>query len=94
MWYKSDSLSEQPAGVVYREKGKQIHMESDFLVQLRNASASRRNFAANLMRELFDNAEQEASNVNGKLGKSQLDQKKIEYIRSTSFKMYPLEAME
>ena len=36
-------------------------------------------------------SEREVSNVRGKLGKNQLDPEKIDYIKSVSFRMYPLE---
>ena len=50
-----------------------IPIDPGVLVKLRYISASRRNFATNMMRKLFTKAEREISNVNGKLGEIQLD---------------------
>ena len=68
-----------------------IPIDPGVILRLRYVSASRQNFATNLMCKLFPKAERENSNVNGILGKSALDKDKIEYIRSVTFKMYPLE---
>ena len=43
------------------------------------------------MRKLFTRDERETSNVNGVLGKTKLDVDKVEYIKSITFKMYPLD---
>ena len=71
-----------------------IPIDPGVILRLRYVSASRQNFATNLMCKLFPKAERENSNVNGVLGKSALDKDKIEYIRSVTFKMYPLEQKE
>ena len=71
-----------------------IPIDPGVLVKLRYISASRKNFATNVMRKLFTRAEREISNVKGVLGKSQLDPLKVEYIKSVTFKMYPLEEKE
>ena len=71
-----------------------VPIDSDTLVKLRHASSSRRNFAANVMRKIFGKAEREVSNVRGKLGKSQLDPAKIDYIQTVTFRMYPLDSTE
>lgn len=71
-----------------------VPIDPDTLVKLRHASSSRRNFAANLMRKIFGKAEREVSNVRGKLGKSQLDPDKIDYIKTATFRMYPLDSKE
>ena len=71
-----------------------IPMDSDVLVKLRHASASRRNFSANVMRKVFSKAEREVSNIRGKLGKSQLDPEKVEYIKTVTFRMFPLDSKE
>lgn len=78
------SVSETLAGDVMS-----IPMDSDVLVKLRHASASRRNFSANVMRKVFSKAEREVSNVRGKLGKSQLDPEKIEHVKTVTFRMFP-----
>ena len=83
------SVSETLAGDVMS-----IPMDSDVLVKLRHASASLRNFSANVMRKVFSKAEREVSNVRGKLGKSQLDPEKIEYIKTVTFRMFPLDSKE
>ena len=71
-----------------------IPINPDVILRLHYVSASRQNFATNLMRKLFPKAKRENSNVNGVLGKSALDKDKIEYNRSVTFKMYPLEQKE
>ena len=71
-----------------------IPMDSDALVRLRYISVSRRNFAANVMCKIFSTAEREVRNVRGKLGKSQLDPERIEYIKTVTFRMYPLDSKE
>ena len=71
-----------------------VPLDSDVTVKLMYVSSSQRNFAANIMRKIFKKSEREVSNVRGKLGKSQLDPDKIGYIRSLTFKMYPLRSKE
>ena len=71
-----------------------VPIDPGVLLKLRYISASRQNFATNVMRKLFTRAERETSNVNGVLGKSQLDVERVEYIKSVTFKMYPLEQKE
>ena len=68
-----------------------VPVDPGVLLKLHYISASRQNFATNVMRKVFTRAERETSNVNGVLGKSQLDVDKVEYIKSVTFKMYPLE---
>ena len=51
-------------------------------------SSSRRNFATNLSRKLFDERTRLASNVSGR-NKKQLNPAIINYIKSTTFKYYP-----
>ena len=46
------------------------------------------------MCKIFTRAERAVSNVNGVLGKSQLDVDKVAYIKSVTFKMYPLQQNE
>ena len=55
---------------------------------LRYVSASRQNFATNVMCKLFTKTERGVNNANGVLGKSQLDVDKVEYIKLITFKMY------
>lgn len=71
-----------------------IPIDPGVLLRLRYISASRQNFATNVMHKLFTRAERETSNVNGVLGKSALDRDKVDYIKSVTFKMYPLEQKE
>ena len=71
-----------------------VPIDADTLLKLRHASSSRRNFAANVMRKIFGKAEREVSNVRGKLGKSQLDPAKIDYIKTATFRMYLLDSKE
>ena len=55
---------------------------------------SRRKFAPNLNRKIFTMDERKGSNVQGVLGKSQLDPDKINYIMKVTFGMYPLGSKE
>ena len=64
------------------------------LLRLRYISASRQNFATNIMRKLVTRAERETSNVSGVLGKQALDRDRVDYIKSVTFKMYPLQQNE
>ena len=57
-------------------------------------SSLRKNFAANVNRQVFTIPERASSNVRGKQGKDCLDSKRIEHIKQISFKMYPLESQE
>jgi hypothetical protein len=47
-----------------------VPIDPGVLLNLHYVSASRQNFAINVMRKLFTRAERETSNVNGVLGKS------------------------
>ena len=58
----------------------------DRLTQIFIKSCSRRNFAVNLVRELFSEEVRKNSNVAGR-GKEQLD--KVKYVKSTVFKFHP-----
>ena len=62
----------------------------DQLMKMRAESASRRNFAIRLVREIFTIEERKTSNVRGKK-KNKLDEEKISYVRKTTFKLYPLD---
>ena len=57
------------------------------------ASCSRRNFAANLARRMFDEETRKISNVSGKRGKSRLNPIVMEYIKSTVFQFYPISSL-
>ena len=61
---------------------------------MRNKSCSRKNFCANLTRELFTEEEMKSSNVRGVLGKNQLDPLKIAEIKKVAFHHYPLVGSE
>ena len=71
-----------------------IPLASDVIMKIRYVSSSRRNFSANLNRKIFTVAERKVSNVNGVLGKSQLDPDKVAYIRKVTFRIYPLSSKE
>ena len=68
-----------------------IPLASDVIMKIRYmyVSSSRRNFLASLNRKIFTVAERKVSNVNGVLGKSQLDPDKVAYIRKVTFRIYP-----
>ena len=57
-------------------------------------SSSRKNFAANLVRQLFTVEERASSNVRGKGRKPQLNPVKIDVVRSKTLEMYPLGSNE
>ena len=71
-----------------------VPIDPGVLLNLCYVSASRQNFATNVMRKLFTRAKRKTSNVNGVLGKTKLDVDKVEYIKSITFKMYPLDQKE
>ena len=71
-----------------------IPISSDVIMNIRYVSSSRRNFSANLNRKIFTVAERKLSNVNGVLGKSQVDPDKVVYIRKVTFQIYPLSSKE
>ena len=56
-------------------------------------SCSRRNFAANLVRQLFSKEIRCISNVAGR-GKAMLDPVKISFVKSTCFEYFPLAGTE
>ena len=64
------------------------------MVRLKMDSSSRKNFAANLVRQLFTEEERAASNVRGKGGKAQLNPAKIDVVRIKAIEMWPLESYE
>ena len=57
-------------------------------------SCSRRNFAVNLVRNIFDEDTRKLSNVAGKLGKLKMNPVLMEYIKSVTFQYYSLEPFE
>ena len=61
------------------------------LSELRRASCSRRNFAKKIAVETYTREELYTSNVNGKLGKKQLDPVRMAHIIETVLLSYPLE---
>ena len=61
------------------------------LSELRRLSCSRRTFAKKISVETYTREELYTSNVNGKLGKKQLDPVRMEKITETVFLSYPLE---
>ena len=94
------STKTTPAAVKTAKASRKVDDNTELLTVpidpgvLRNlcyVSASRQNFATNVMCKLFTRAKWETSNVNGVIGKSQLDVDKVEYIKLIIFKMYPLE---
>ena len=64
------------------------------LSELRRSSCSRRNFAKKIAVETYTREELYTSNVNGKLGKKQLDPVRMAKIMETVFLSYPLEHQE
>jgi len=71
-------------GIIDREK----------IIAARSSSCSRRNFAAKLVAELFDEDTRKRSNVSGKAGKLRLNPVLMEHVRSLTFQYYPLELAE
>ena len=57
-------------------------------------SCSRRNFAVNLVRNIFDEDTRKLSNVAGKLGKLKMNPVLMDYVKSLTFQYYPLEPFE
>ena len=61
------------------------------IVHISRVSTSRQKFSANLNRRIFSKEERAISNVAGVLGKSKLDPKRVDYIKSEMYRMYPLQ---
>ena len=61
------------------------------IVCISRVSTSRQNFSANLNRRIFSKEERAISNMAGVLGKSKLDPKRVDYIKSETYRMYPLQ---
>ena len=57
---------------------------------VRKRSCSRKNFCANLVRELFTKEQMKTSNVKGVFEKMRLDPQKISFVEKTAFQLYPL----
>ena len=64
------------------------------IVHISRVSTSRQNFSANLNRRIFSKKERAISNMAGVLGKSKLDPKRVDYIKSETYRMYPLQSKE
>ena len=75
-------------------KNVEIHVSKEEIFRLSRASASRKKFAANLVRKIFTVEERASSNVKGVLGKQKLDTKKLSYVEKETFRMFPLESKE
>ena len=58
-----------------------IAFSTEEILAIKQASISRKNFAVNLMRKIFDENERRTSNVRGKAGKDQLDPDKMMYVK-------------
>ena len=58
----------------------EVHVTKEEIFRLSRASASRKNFVANLVRRVFTMEERASSNVKGVLGKQKLDPAKIAYV--------------
>lgn len=69
-------------------------LELDKIRAIQKNSCSRRNFAVNLVRNIFDEETRKVSNVSGKLGKRRMNPVLMEYVKSLSFQYYPLETFE
>jgi len=69
-------------------------LNSDLQLKIRRASSSRKNFAANLVRELFTEEERKTSNVNGRNKKKQLDKGRITSVKTMTFRNWPLDSRE
>ena len=61
------------------------------LAAIKRDSCSRPNFATNMVRALFTDAERKASNVRGQMGKRKLDSDVMTRIEDATFRQYPLE---
>lgn len=69
-------------------------LERSKISTIQKNSCSRRNFAVNLVRNIFEEETRKHSNVGGKLGKQRMNPVLMEYVKSLSFQYYPLEPYE
>ncbi len=60
-------------------------------LRIHTESSSRKNFAANLVRELFSPEERAVSNCRGTKGNKKLDQERMNAIQGTLFRLWTLE---
>lgn len=74
--------------LVNDENMEQQYLDDSKVLQIRNKSCSRPNFAAKLSAEVFSTEERISSNVQGLLGKKKLDPKRIDFIKMKSFQHY------
>ncbi len=78
---------------VGRQKDPQL-LSPNTALRIRTESSSRKNFAANLVRELFSPEERAISKYRGTNGKKKLDQERINAIQGTLFRLWTLESKE
>ena len=63
---------------------------ADMVKEARSRSSSRCNFAANLVRQLFDENTRAKSNIAGAYNKEKLDPKKLAAVKRSTLHVYPL----
>ena len=83
-----DILNDLDLPLVNDENMEQQYLDDSKVLQIRNKSCSRPNFAAKLSAEVFSTEERISSNVQGLLGKKKLDPKRIDFIKMKSFQHY------
>ena len=68
-----------------------LRLTKDEILQIKQGSISRKNFAVNMMRKLYDETERRSSNVRGKAGKDQLNPARMMYmyVNDETLKWYP-----
>ena len=82
-WYHTSSSFVEPV-----VDGKE-YLDHNTILQLRRRSASRKNFASLISRDIFTEQERLTCNVNGQ-GKPKLDEKRIAYVKKVTLQFWPL----
>ena len=67
-----------------------FELTTEQIRRIKEASSSRKNFAAKLVHEIFPQEVLTSSNVNGRKGKSKLDPEKMSTVRQIVYTYWPL----
>ena len=94
-WYNSSFAEESDTENKENEGAGTCTLIDDAeIVCISRISTSRQNFSANLNHRIFSKEERAINNVAGVLGKSKLDPKRVDYIKSEMYRIYSLQSKE